>query len=209
MLASHHRLREENLNALTHGAGAVASGAATALLIMIAARTGDPWKIVGAAVFGATLVTLYLASTLYHSARSPNVRARLKIFDHSAIFLLIAGTYTPFMIGALRGGWGWSLFGVIWGLALLGIVFKLFFTGRFRLASTIVYVAMGWLAIIAAGPMLQRLSPATLTWLLTGGLAYTAGTPFYHGKRRYSHAVWHLFVLAGSVCHTIAVAIQI
>jgi len=202
--------REELLNALTHGVGVAVAAVAAAILIVIAALRGDAWEIVGVSVFGATLIVLYVASTLYHSARSPAARARLKVFDHAAIYFLIAGTYTPFTIGALRGGWGWSLFGVIWGLAVAGAVFKVFAAGRFRLVSTVFYVAMGWLVLIAVGPLLRNLEPVTLGWLLAGGLAYTAGTPFYHaGRLRYSHAIWHGFVLAGSVCHAVAVGVQI
>ncbi len=204
------RAREELFNAITHGIGVLASVVAAVILIVLAAFGGDVWEIVGVSIFGASLFTLYLASTLYHSARRPHIKARLKVFDHSAIYLLIAGSYTPFMIGALRGGWGWTLFGVIWGLALLGIVFKLFFTGRFRLVSTLVYIAMGWLAIIAAGPLLRHLEPVALFWLVAGGIAYTAGTPMYQAARfRYAHAVWHLFVLGGSVCHAVAIGVQI
>lgn len=204
------RTGEELANTLTHGTGAVASVVALVVLVILVARGGDAWEIVSVTLFGATLLTLYLASTLYHAALDPRVRARLEVFDHGAIYLLIAGTYTPFTIGVLRGGWGWSLFGVIWGLALAGIVFKVFFAGRFKVTSTLIYLAMGWLVIIAAGPMLRQLSPATLGWLLAGGLAYTAGTPFYHATRfRYAHAVWHVFVLAGSVCHVIAVGVQL
>jgi len=202
--------REELVNAVTHGAGVAASAAALAVLVVMAARGGDPWEIVGAAIFGTTLILLYLASTLYHAASEPRLKARLKVLDHSCIYLLIAGTYTPFTIGALRGGWGWSLFGVIWGLAVLGVVFKLFFTGRFRLLSTLVYLGMGWLVLVAAVPLFRALSPAALAWLVAGGVAYTAGTPFYQKNRfRYSHAVWHGFVLTGSICHAIAVGIQI
>ena len=201
-----HDPREELANALTHGAGAVASAVGGAILIAFAARGGDAWQIVGAAVFCASLVTLYLASTLYHAVRDPRLKERLRLLDHCAIYLLIAGTYTPFMIGALRGGWGWTLFGVVWFLAVSGVVFKLFFIGRFPRASTIVYVAMGWMALLAVGPMVQRLSPLTLALLVAGGIAYTAGTPFYHSRFRYAHAVWHLFVLAGSTCHLLAVA---
>jgi hemolysin III len=201
---------EERLSALTHGAAAAASVAAAAILIVKASLEGDAWEIVGASVFGATLIVLYLASTLYHLARSVRARARLRALDHAAIYFLIAGTYTPFTIGALRGGWGWSLFGVIWGLALAGAVFKIFAAGRFRVLSTAFYVAMGWLAVIAAGPMLRTLEPATVAWLLAGGVAYTAGTPFYHtGRVRYGHAIWHLFVIAGSACHAVAVGVQI
>jgi hemolysin III len=204
------RPREEFANALTHGAGAIASIVALVILVVLAARSGDPFRITSVAIYGVTLLTLYIASTLYHAARRPVVKARLKVFDHSAIFLLIAGTYTPFTLGVLRGGWGWSLFGVVWGLAAIGITLKLFFTGRFRLVSTLAYIAMGWLAVMAAGPFMHRLQPAALAWLVAGGLAYTAGTPFYQRARfRYSHAVWHLFVLGGSICHAIAVGVQL
>lgn len=199
--------REELVNALTHGFGAVASVAAAAILIVLAALGGDAWQIVGVSVFATSLIALYTASTVYHSARRPALKARLKVVDHAAIYLLIAGSYTPFMIDALRGPWGWSLFGVIWGLAVAGIGLKLVFINRFHVVSTAVYVAMGWLALVAIGPMIRHLEPVTLIWLFVGGVAYTAGTPFYHnGRLRYAHAVWHLFVLAGSVCHILAVA---
>jgi len=202
--------REEIANVLTHGAGAVASLVGAAVLVTVAALGGDAWKVVGSAVFGTTLVLLYTASTLYHAARSPVARARLKVLDHCAIYLLIAGSYTPFTLIGLRGGWGWSLFGVIWGLAVAGTVFKLFFTGRFPRLSTAVYVAMGWLAVVAIGPMVQRLPAATLAWMVAGGLIYTAGTVFYHSRRiPYAHAIWHLFVLGGSACHFAAVLTQI
>ena len=196
---------EELANAVTHGVGAVAALAGAAILIVLAAVRGDAWEIVGISIFASSLVALYTASTLYHAARRPRAKARLKLFDHAAIYLLIAGTYTPFLVTALRGGWGWSLLGVIWGLALVGIAMKLLFLGRFRLASTLTYVAMGWLILIAVGPLVRSLPTITLVWLVAGGVAYTAGTPFYHGRVRYAHAIWHLFVLAGSVCHAIAV----
>lgn len=201
--------RWERANALTHGAGAVASLAGGAVLVTLAALYGDGWGVVSSAVFVATLVLLYTASTLYHAVTRPELKARLKVFDHSAIYLLIAGTYTPFMLVGLRGGWGWSLFGVVWGLAAAGVVFKLFFTGRFPRLSTGIYIGMGWLAVVAIVPMLERLPAATLAWMVAGGLTYTAGTVFYHSRKAYAHAVWHLFVLAGSVCHFIAVATQV
>ena len=194
-------------NTATHGLGVAASVVALCILVVFAARGGDAWEIVGVSIFGATLVLLYLASTLYHAAAQPHIKARLKVFDHSAIYLLIAGTYTPFMIGILRGGWGWSMFGVIWGLAVAGVVFKLFFTGRFPKLSTLIYILMGWLVLIAAVPMFTLIPRTTLTWLVIGGVTYTAGTLFYHNERlRHAHAIWHLFVLGGSVCHAIAVA---
>lgn len=203
-------LREELANALTHGIGAVAALAAGTVLIMLAALRGDGWQLAGAIVFGASLLLLYLASTLYHAIPHPAAKRRLKVFDHCAIFVLIAGTYTPFTLVGLRGAWGWSLLGSVWALAAAGIVFKLFFVGRFRALSTAIYVAMGWVALVAIEPMLQRLSAATLAWLLAGGIAYTAGTAFYHNRRLpYAHAVWHLFVLTGSVCHFAAVFGQV
>lgn len=201
------RSKEELANVVTHGVGMMAALAAAAALVVYASIRGDVWEIVGVSVFATTLVALYTASTLYHAARSPQVKARLKVLDHSAIYLLIAGTYTPFMIDELRGGWGWSLFGVIWGLAIAGVGLKLVFIGRFRILSTVVYVAMGWLVLVAGVPLVRALDPATLAWLLAGGLAYTAGTAFYHSRRiRYGHAIWHLFVIAGSACHAVAVA---
>jgi len=202
--------REELANVLTHGAGAVASLVGAAVLLWAAAPGGDGWKVAGSAVFGATLVLLYTASTLYHAARRPALKARLKVLDHCAIYLLIAGSYTPFTLIGLRGGWGWSLFGVIWGLAAAGTVFKLFFTGRFPRLSTATYVAMGWLAVVAVVPMVQRLPASTLAWMVAGGLTYTAGTVFYHSRRiPYAHAIWHLFVIGGSACHFAAVLTQV
>jgi len=203
-------LREEVVNALTHGFGAVIALAAGAVLITLAAVFGDGWQLAGAIVFGATLLLLYLASTLYHAIPHPIAKQRLKVFDHCAIYLLIAGTYTPFTLIGLRDDGGWLLFGVIWALAALGIVFKLFFTGRFKLVSTLIYVAMGWIALLAIGPMLRQLPPTTLAWLFAGGVAYTVGAVFYMSRRLpYGHAIWHLFVIAGSVCHFVAVATQV
>lgn len=202
--------REEAANAITHGLGICASLVGGVLLITLAARFGDAWQIVSASVFGASLLLLYTASTLYHAARHQRTKARLRVLDHCAIFVLIAGTYTPFTLISLRGGWGWSLFGVIWGLALAGVVFKAFCTGRFERLSTLVYVAMGWLVVIAAVPMIRALSISALGWLLAGGFAYTAGTLFYHSERiAYAHAIWHVFVLGGSTAHFIAVLSQI
>lgn len=202
--------KAELANIVTHGIGVLASIAALCLLVVIAVRGGDVWEIVGVSIFGATLILLYLSSTLYHAAHSPMLKARLKVLDHSAIYLLIAGSYTPFMLGVLRGGWGWSMFGVIWGLAVAGVVFKLFLTGKFPVLSTLIYVLMGWLVVIAAVPMLTLMTRETLAWLVAGGVTYTAGTAFYHNERiRHAHAIWHLFVLGGSLCHAIAVGVAI
>lgn len=207
-IASEHR--EELASALTHGLGILLSIGGGAVLLTLAVRHAGAREIVSVAVFVASLVLLYTASTLYHAARQPRLKSRLKVLDHCAIFLLIAGTYTPFTLAGLRGGWGWSLFGVIWGLAVVGIIFKLFFTGRFRRLSTATYIAMGWLAIIAFVPLSQALTPFALTWLVAGGILYTAGTAFYHSSRiPYAHAVWHSFVLGGSVCHFAAVTAQV
>ena len=204
------QVREELLNALTHGLGATAALAGGALLVTLAALHGDGWQLAGAIVFGTCLLLLYLASTLYHAIQHPVAKGRLKVFDHCAIYLLIAGTYTPFTLVGLRGPWGWGLFAAIWTLALAGVVFKLFFTGRFKRLSTLIYLAMGWLVIVAIKPLLGALDAWTLGWLLAGGLFYTLGTVFYHRPSlRYSHAIWHLFVLAGSVSHFIAVMAQV
>ncbi|WP_373048368.1 PAQR family membrane homeostasis protein TrhA [Vulgatibacter sp.] len=202
------REREESWNAGTHAVGTVLGLAGAAALVTTAAASGDPWRIVSVAVFGTTLVLLYLASTLYHATRTPAAKARLRILDHASIYLLIAGTYTPFTLLPLRGGWGWSLFGVVWGLAAVGVVAKLFLTGRFRLLSTLLYVGLGWVVVVAIVPLVERVHAASLAWLFAGGLTYTLGTLFYVSRRLpYAHAIWHLFVLGGSACHTVAVAL--
>ncbi len=203
-------LREEFASALTHGVGAAAALAGGAVLITAAALYGDHWQLIASIVFGLSLLLLYVASTLYHAIQHPVAKARLKVFDHCAIYLLIAGTYTPFTLIGLRGQVGWLLFAAIWSLALIGVVFKLFYTGRFKLLSTAIYIAMGWLVILAIKPLLAALDNWTFGWLLAGGVFYTLGTVFYHRPSlRYSHAVWHLFVIAGSVCHYVAVMAQV
>src|SRR5690606_13422440 len=203
-------LRAEIASALTHGLGAVAALAGGAVLITLAAIHGDGWQLGAAIVFGVSLLLLYVASTLYHSIQHPIAKGRLKVFDHCAIYLLIAGTYTPFTLVGLRGTWGWSLFAAIWPLALAGVVCKLFYTGRFKKLSTLIYVAMGWLVVVAIKPVMATLDGWTLGWLLAGGLFYTLGTYYYHRESvRYSHAIWHLFCIAGSVCHYVAVMAQV
>lgn len=209
-LHDHVDIGEELVNALTHGLGAVAALAGGGVLITLAALHGDGWQLAGAIVFGICLLLLYVASTLYHAVPHPRAKARLKVVDHCAIYLLIAGTYTPFTLIGLRGPWGWGLFAAIWTLALAGVVFKLFFTGRFKRLSTLIYIAMGWLVLVAFKPLLGALDGWTLGWLLAGGACYTLGTVFYHRPSlRFSHAIWHLFVVAGSVCHYIAVMAQV
>ena len=197
---------EELANTLTHGVGLILSITGFVILIVLVAMRGSAWHIVGCAVYGATLVCLYAASTLYHGIPSSRWKRALKIFDHSAIYLLIAGTYTPFLLVNLRGAWGWSLFGVVWGLALAGILFKLWFVDHFQILSTTVYLLMGWLAIIAVRPLILLVPASGLVWLAAGGLLYTAGVVFFAWKRiPYNHVIWHLFVLAGSTCHYFAV----
>ena len=199
-------LGEEIANSVTHGVGALASVAALPILVVVAVSRGDPWQVVGGAIFGATLIMLYVASTLYHALPHPRAKRVFRVLDHSAIYLLIAGTYTPFALGALRGPWGWALLGAVWTLAALGITAKATLGFRFPRLSTAVYVAMGWLALIAVQPLLARVGVAGLMWLLAGGLCYTAGVVFFAWERlRYGHMVWHLFVAAGSVCHFFAV----
>lgn len=198
--------REELANRLTHGLGAVLSVAGLVLMVFFSSRYGDVWQVVSTAIFGATLVLLYTSSTLYHSFRDEQIQRMLQKFDHAAIFLLIAGSYTPFLLVTLRGPWGWSLFGVVWGLALIGVVLKFWYAGRFGLVSTLVYLGMGWLIVVAIKPLLAALPSGGLRLLIAGGLCYTGGAVFYLWKRLpYQHAIWHLFVLGGSACHWAAV----
>lgn len=199
-------LGEEIANSLTHGIGLAASIVATPLLIITAARSGETSRVVAASLFALTLVLLYAASTLYHALpgrRTPRAKAVCQRLDHAAIYLLIAGTYTPVLMVSLRGAWGWSLMGVVWGLAALGVVIKsVFGAGRLNGLSTAMYLAMGWLAIVAVRPLLTHLSISAILWLAAGGLAYTGGVVFFlRDRRRYHHAIWHLFVLGGSACH--------
>ncbi|MDH3254045.1 MAG: hemolysin III family protein [Acidobacteriota bacterium] len=197
---------EEIANSVIHGLGIVLAIGGLAVLTAFASLRGNAWHIVSCSVFGATLILLYSTSTLYHSVTGRRTKAVLRVLDHSAIFLLIAGTYTPFTLVNLRGPWGWTLFGVVWGLAVLGIIFKVTMLRRWTAASVALYLAMGWLAVIAFKPMLHAVAPGGLLLLLIGGLAYTAGVGFYAWRRLpYHHAVWHAFVLAGSILHFFAV----
>lgn len=199
-------LGEEIANAVSHGVGLLAAVIASPFLIIVAARRGGPAVVVGASVFAAAMVLLYLTSTLYHALPRSRAKRVLRVLDHGAIFLLIAGTYTPFTLGVLRGGWGWTMFGLVWGLAVLGISLKAVAGLRYPVLSTCLYIGMGWLAIIAIRPLWTHTPPAGLVWLVAGGVAYTAGVAFYAvDRRRYMHFVWHLFVLAGSACHFVAV----
>lgn len=199
-------LGEEIANSVTHGVAALASVAALSILVAVAVDRGDPWRVVGGAIFGATLVLLYTASTLYHALTHSGAKRVFRVLDHSAIYLLIAGTYTPFALGSLRGPWGWSLLGAVWALAALGIAAKATLGFRFPRLSTAIYVGMGWLGVIAFRPLLTHLGLPGVLWLVAGGLCYTAGVIFFAWERlRYGHMVWHLFVAAGSVCHFFAV----
>ncbi len=198
-------LREEFLNATTHGIGLLASLIGLPILVLTAAASGERLTIIGASVFGATLVALYATSTLYHAIPHPTLKQKLRVCDHVAIYLLIAGTYTPFTLGVLRGTWGWTMFGIVWTLAALGALFKLRYGPRFQRASTAMYIAMGWVVIIAVKPMMEQMPTAGLLLLGAGGLFYTGGCVFYLARRSWSHPVWHLFVMGGSACHYFAV----
>lgn len=197
---------EEVAHSVTHGIGLLAAIAGLVVLLVEAAATRDPWRITACAVYASTLVLLYGTSTLYHALSATRARAIFRVLDHSAIFLLIAGTYTPFALVSLRGPWGWTLLGIVWGLAALGITAKAVFGTRWPIFSTVIYVGMGWVVVVAVKPLIAHVPPAAIAWLLAGGVAYTGGVVFYAWTRlRYSHAIWHLFVLAGSVCHYVAV----
>ena len=197
---------EEATNIITHAIGFFLGIAALVLMVVRASLYGDAWHIVGASIFGAGLVILYAASTIYHSVRKPRARQCLRIIDHSTIYVLIAATYTPFTLVTLNGWVGWTMFGIVWGLAVTGIVMKAFFTGRFDVLSTLMYVFMGWMIIIAAKPLVDNLPQGGLTWLVAGGVAYTLGAIFYGINRlKFNHAIFHLFVLAGSICHFVTV----
>lgn len=197
---------EEIMNAVTHGIGAVLAVTGLVVLIVAASVSGGVWHLVSFIVYGLSLVLLYLASTLYHSFRGQKVKHVFKIFDHAAIFLLIAGTYTPFALIPLHGLLGWTIFGIVWGIAVIGIVLKVFFVKRFNVLSTLCYLAMGWFAVIMIKPLLVVMPVEALYWLAGGGILYSVGAIFYLARTLpYSHAVWHLFVLAGSTAHFVAV----
>ena len=200
-------LRVEAANAVTHGVGLVLSLVGMPILILSALDRGERATVIGASVFGATLIALYAASTLYHAIPHPTLKQKLRVVDHAAIYLLIAGTYTPFTLGVLRGTWGWTLFGIVWTLAALGVLFKVVFgSGAMAKVSTAIYVAMGWVIIIAIKPLMASMEHAGLMLLVAGGLCYTGGVIFYVDRRRtWTHPVWHLFVMGGSICHYFAV----
>jgi len=199
-------LREEIANSITHGIGFLLSIAALVVLVVSASADGNPWKMVSFTIYGVTLVTLYLASTFYHSFHTPRLKHAMRIFDHCAIYLLIAGTYTPFTLLNLRGPLGWVLFGVIWGLALIGIAVKAFHVHRFPILTPLIYIGMGWIGAFAAFPSLHVIPPGGIALLFAGGMTYTLGVIFYALERLpYNHAIWHLFVLFASAFHFFAV----
>jgi hemolysin III len=200
----------ERFNGSSHLIGALLAAAGATALIVIAARAGDPWKIVSFSIYGALLFALYVASTLYHSTRG-KLKNVFRKLDYCSIYLLIAGTYTPFMLVSLRGAWGWSLLGVVWGLAVIGIVQEAWFSKGARIPSLVIYGAMGWLSVIAMDPLISALTTAGFLWLAAGGLFYTAGIVFYalDETLRHGHGIWHLFVLAGSSSHYFAVLLYV
>jgi hemolysin III len=196
----------EKFNAITHLAGALLALAGAVALIVLAAREGDPWKVVSVSIYGATLVLLYSFSALYHSLRG-RAKNVLRELDHHSIYLLIAGSYTPFCLVTLRGPWGWSLFGMVWGLAVLGSLQELWLKNSARILSVVIYVVMGWVALAALVQLLHALGPAGFAWLVAGGLFYTIGIVFYviDTRLKHAHGIWHLFVLAGSASHYVAI----
>ena len=197
---------EEILNSITHGIGALLSIFALIILIIVAGQQGDIWHIVSFSIYGSTLILLYLSSTLYHSFTKPRVKNLFARFDHVSIFLLIAGTYTPILLTSLRGVWGWSLFGIIWGLALVGAVIRSIYLHRFRKLMVAVYLLMGWMFVIAGKQIYLNLPSTSLNFLIWGGVAYSVGVIFYMWRKLpYSHGIWHLFVLAGSMLHFFAI----
>lgn len=197
---------EEKINILSHTTGLLLSLIALLLLVTRASLHGNAWHIVSVSIFGVSLIALYAASTTYHSAKKPELRARLRIIDHATIYVLIAGTYTPFTLVTLNGSVGWWIFGISWGLAVSGIILKLFFTGRFNLLSTLMYVFMGWIIVFAVKPLVAALPTEGLYWLVAGGLSYTIGAIIYSIKSiSLNHAIFHLFVLVGSICHFVAI----
>ncbi len=200
----------ERFNSISHLVGAGLAVVGTVALIVTAGLVGDPWKIVSFSIYGAMLMVLYVFSTLYHSVRG-RAKNVLRKFDHCSIYLLIAGTYTPFALVSLRGAWGWSLLGVVWSLALLGIVQEIWWAKGARVLSLVIYVLMGWLALVVVVPLWTALTPPGFAWLVAGGACYTLGIGFYatDHKLRHGHGLWHLFVLGGSICHFITVLVYV
>ena len=205
-----YSVREEIVHALTHGAGVILSIAGLSWMLYVSIAAADPWRIVASAIYGATLIVLFLASTVYHSMYQSRHREIFKLLDHCAIYLLIAGTYTPFLLVAMRSDIGWWLFGTIWALATAGIVKKLWFRHRFPKLALASYLAMGWLVVIAAPQLAAAIGPNGMAWLVAGGISYSVGAIFYALDRiPFNHAVWHVFVLAGGICHFMSVILHV
>ncbi len=201
-----YSLAEEIASSATHGLGVALSITALIILTTLAARSGDPWRIVSFSIYGSTLIMMYVSSVLYHSFQDPGIKRVFRYLDHSSIYLLIAGTYTPFTMISLRGTWGWTLFGFIWGLATFGLLMTVLGVGRSRVLASLVYIGMGWLVVVAIKPLLEAVPPGGIAWLVAGGMFYTLGVVFYVWKKLpFNHAIWHLFVLGGSVCHFFAI----
>ena len=201
-----YSLIEEKINIISHAIGFILSIVVLVFLATYATLRGDIWHIVSFSIFGASLIILYAASTSYHSAKKPELRSWLKIIDHASIYVLIAGTYTPFTLVTLKGTAGWVIFGISWGLALTGIILKLFFTGKYNLVSTIMYVLMGWIIVFALKPLINELPFEGILWLVAGGISYTVGAILYSIKKiKFNHAIFHMFVLFGSFCHFMSV----
>jgi hemolysin III len=197
---------EEKTNIISHAVGLVLSVVALVLMVVRASEYGNAWHIVSVSIFGASLISLYAASAFYHSAKDPDLRSRLRIIDHATIYILIAGTYTPFTLVTLNGTVGWVIFGISWAMAFSGVILKLFFTGKYNALSTLMYVFMGWIIVFAIKPLINNLSSEGLFWLVAGGVAYTTGAVIYSIKKiKFNHAIFHMFVLLGSLCHFISV----
>lgn len=205
-----YTLGEEIFNSVTHGVGTLLAIAGMVILIVFSAIKGDPWAVVSTSIYGATLIILYTMSTLYHSLTNNKAKKFFRIMDHNSIFLLIAGTYTPYTLVALRGGLGWTMFGIVWGATVIGVIFNSIDLEKFKKASLICYIAMGWVIVAAIKPLIAALSSLSLLFLLLGGICYTGGVVFYAIKKiRYFHSVWHIFVLAGSVLHYFSILFMI
>ena len=197
---------EEKTNIISHAFGLVLSIVALVFMLVRASLYGNAWHVVSVSIFGASLILLYTASAFYHSAKDPKIRSRLRVFDHATIYILIAGTYTPFTLVTLHGSIGWTVFGISWAMAVSGVVLKLFYTGRYDVLSTLMYVFMGWIIMFAIKPLVNSLPLEGLYWLIAGGVAYTTGAILYGIKQiKFNHAIFHMFVLLGSFCHFMAV----
>ncbi|MFZ4457283.1 MAG: PAQR family membrane homeostasis protein TrhA [Bacteroidales bacterium] len=197
---------EERINVWSHGLGVLLSIVGLVMLVLRAVALGDVWRIVSFSIFGFSMILLYSASTIYHNSKTPKVRSRLNVFDHASIYVLIAGSYTPFTLVTLHGWVGWTIFGIAWGAALVGITLKLFFMGKYKILSTVIYVVMGWIIVFAVSPLMKNMSSEGLSWLLAGGISYTVGAVLYSLKgMRFNHAVFHVFVLLGTICHFITI----